>query len=930
MFSMSAEGQEIRWQPVDATGNIVSISDAPPEIVLSGGGVTVTLFMEVSGWDPDVNGDPSLGAYQGSLLATTLVGPGDCILTTVGSETGMGFEGAFQSLKVCGDIFNPDDFDPLIPCDTIADCPTGRFCIERPDYVFYQLDNTPTVSTATANFAWSSASTDCKVDPGGGERFYGGTLLINVPDLCCPPWDVGFVDDSDFTLFNSCPGPLIPFGENGLVSGRISIERGSCCYGIGTAGAGCADNVCADDCNALPGPRDFRPGVDCTVECCACTTDLDCRDPYPSQVGNDNLCTDDSCSDCVCTNTDNYEVGVVCCDPETGGTVPIDDDNVCTDDSCDAETGVVTNDPNTDPCNDGNGCTYADICGGGICEGSDINEVACVDATDCDFGVDGAFPCEFDPARQGNFCKCSLCTPLIVAATDSAVKDPNCYAAGEDVEVVISIGPGSERITGAQFTLLFDDCLEFESIGPCEGSVFDTNPYMSVTADGVFYVATIEPFKRCSIDGNKCFDENDCDQSGEAQTCDLTIGSKGPAALACATFSQVTSCDKCGVCVGGDNPMDVTLSNDEGYAVDICDPIECDAVRVAGDLTISAPDGVMSNADCNMATAYHTWDMPFATDTCDDPDPMVSCDGVYLDIFNRGMPTTTVEDIIWTGGDIPQGQWWFVCDAENSCGNVAREVWTVYVSDQHTLDVEVELGAPVITGQLSRCICFELYANCWDEPTRECQVLDFGPPDNFRRHAHGQIKVDKGNYVCITAADELHTLRQSADIACVDNAWTATWKGDPYLGGNWLPGGNLDGCKEAGVGSPYTIDVLDFGKFMHVIASGAVYTSGDTDCLTECPHGDINGDGVVDNTDYSIIQMNFLMAKKDECCPDRAAAPIVPVTEMTVKQLRQAGLYDLIVADLNKDGVLNVKDMETYEAGVRPVQDVRIRKHGTR
>ena len=220
-------------------------------------------------------------------------------------------------------------------------------------------------------------------------------------------------------------------------------------------------------------------------------------------------------------------------------------------------------------------------------------------------------------------------------------------------------------------------------------------------------------------------------------------------------------------------------------------------------------------------------------------------------------------------------------------------------------------------------------------PDLVCMEMMFGPPENFKRHARGQVKVAKNNYMCITAVDPLHTLRQSSDIACVGNAWTALWKGDPLLGGNWLPGGNLDSYKAEGVGSPYVIDVLDFGKFMNEISNGAIYvdaepTPGSTDCMMEGPHGDINGDGFVDQIDYGIIQMNFLMAKKNECCPDRAAEPIVPVTEITVKELRQAGMIDLIVADLNKDGVLNIEDMETYEAGVRPVQTERIRKHGTR
>ena len=91
---------------------------------------------------------------------------------------------------------------------------------------------------------------------------------------------------------------------------------------------------------------------------------------------------------------------------------------------------------------------------------------------------------------------------------------------------------------------------------------------------------------------------------------------------------------------------------------------------------------------------------------------------------------------------------------------------------------------------------------------------------------------------------------------------------------------------------------------------------------------DINADGLVDAIDFSIIQMNFLMASKNTCCPDEAQP--VPFTEISVKQLRMMGLGDLVVADLNGDGLLNVDDMEAYQQGVTPVDTVIQRKRGTR
>src|SRR5207253_6869352 len=71
-------------------------------------------------------------------------------------------------------------------------------------------------------------------------------------------------------------------------------------------------------------------------------------------------CTDGN----ACTTADTCGGGVC-----VGGPAPnCNDANVCTDDSCDPATGCV-NTPNTAPCTDGNACTTADTCAGGVCVG---------------------------------------------------------------------------------------------------------------------------------------------------------------------------------------------------------------------------------------------------------------------------------------------------------------------------------------------------------------------------------------------------------------------------------------------------------------------------------------------------------------------------------------------------------------------------------
>lgn len=266
----------MRFRPVAATGNVICLpgegSCGDTEIILSDGGVSVTLFLEFGGWDRIREGW-LLGSLQAALRATSLTSPWGYDLVPVGHPD-MGFEGAFQSLKVCGDIFNPSDFDPLAPCATIADCPSGDYCINRPDYVFYGLDNTAVVSTATPNYTWSMASYDCAVDPDGETMFYFGTLLLGVPTGARGTYNVRFVDDSNYTLWQLCVPGLVP-GQY-LTPGQITVMPGATdCNDNGIPdefeleSGDCDDNGILDDCE-LDADRDGDGTID---ECDGCPDD---------------------------------------------------------------------------------------------------------------------------------------------------------------------------------------------------------------------------------------------------------------------------------------------------------------------------------------------------------------------------------------------------------------------------------------------------------------------------------------------------------------------------------------------------------------------------------------------------------------------------------------------------------------------------------
>jgi hypothetical protein len=287
------------------------------------------------------------------------------------------------------------------------------------------------------------------------------------------------------------------------------------------------------------------------------------------------------------------------------------------------------------------------------------------------------------------------------------------------------------------------------------------------------------------------------------------------------------------------------------------------------------------------------------------------------------------------GGELPIGASSFCCTATSDadCPSEVTQCWTVNVNDETSLDITVGLSPTSQSkpgDNLTRCIKFTLFSNCIQEPLVFEDNVSFGGLFDFIGKSTGKIKIPgSGQWDCITAQDQLHTLRAcytfNNNFDCVNGQLHAAFSGDPRLGGNWLIGGNLDGWKKDDPNanpSLDTIDILDFGTFVYQY--GATYDSngdgipdGNTPCGTAGPNADINGDGTVDLDDYAFISSNFLVNSKQCCCGPQAASAIA-VTEISVAQLRALGLTDLISADLNRDGLLNLADMAAFDQGVRP------------
>jgi hypothetical protein len=725
----------------------------------------------------------------------------------------------------------------------------------------------------------------------------------------------------------------------------VVIETGSCCYGLGAVNptgdpaiSGCIDKQKAKECgDNEPAPFIWTKGKTCAQGCVECVNDAGCNDG--------DSCTTETCNTnlgiCVRGCVGAWDPATECCDGS--GAAPnitaLDDGDPCTADSCtggapgacsspDASNGIAQNLPATGPCDDGNPCTTADQCdgvnsGASACSGTDINLYSCGVLGDCPAGAqsctDGSCVCSLTPKvtfelntpapktcvggfTPGAPCAKDLdCPPLGIGFCDVFANGANCFDLGAKITALVHIGPAASPINGGQFNIKYDPtCVELKGafcLPPYTETVYTAG---NGAIGKIFIACGVDPFLK-------------------------TDGPQGRVDIVGLQFNMIGECSNCEMCFEDKNPLNNYLVDDEGQAVNIDG--QCKEVSAKGDLVLNIPDNIKVNSDCDKPAAEVSWDAPSASFSCGDAN--IECRGAH----ESGVDLTS---LVNGGGLLPQGASSFCCYAwakdkcdqstgcrgrVNDCPGTPKPdgCWTVEVNDETSLDIHVQLEPPIAAGEMTRCIEFCLYGACDQEKACFTWNVDFGGLYNYIGKAQKKIKVPKGKWGCITAQDQLHSLRSSDSPDCIDGQLVARFKGDPLYDGNWLIQGNLDAWKKDDPKASHdVIDILDFGMF--VSQMNVCYEDRKYDCH-EGPHADINGDGCVTAADYNFILRNFLASSKDACCgPNPASADMPALVEVSVDELHQMGLGDLAVADLNGDGVVNAKDMDAFSEGVRPVK----------
>jgi hypothetical protein len=217
-----------------------------------------------------------------------------------------------------------------------------------------------------------------------------------------------------------------------------------------------------------------------------------------------------------------------------------------------------------------------------------------------------------------------------------------------------------------------------------------------------------------------------------------------------------------------------------------------------------------------------------------------------------------------------------------------------------TQDVQFTIELESVTVDVTRCVTFEFHDSSNQNPTLPAMQVDVAFDNGV---AAFTLPIDCGDYDCVRVRDHKHTLaRQAPIVSGPGGSCSASFTA---IEDNELTGGNLND-------DPY-IDILDFGAFVGRFGDPLDPSSM---CSLTDVHADINGDGVVDGGDYTFIAINFL-ADADPLCGDvgelaGGGREDGPRTSISVLELFELGLGELVVADLNGDGVLDLDDVTLY------------------
>jgi len=141
---------------------------------------------------------------------------------------------------------------------------------------------------------------------GNQPECYAGTFTLSVPPDAKGTYTIDLMPSGTFVQSGNCLTPP----PTTMMSARIIVPTGPCCFDIGNPGAGCTDNATLNECNAMPEPRLWSSGGSCAEGCSGALSPPGVGDDTCQTAGADTGTPCSTNADCTppaaCGNKSRY------------------------------------------------------------------------------------------------------------------------------------------------------------------------------------------------------------------------------------------------------------------------------------------------------------------------------------------------------------------------------------------------------------------------------------------------------------------------------------------------------------------------------------------------------------------------------------------------------------------------------------------------
>lgn len=284
--------------------------------------------------------------------------------------------------------------------------------------------------------------------------------------------------------------------------------------------------------------------------------------------------------------------------------------------------------------------------------------------------------------------------------------------------------------------------------------------------------------------------------------------------------------------------------------------------------------GVMDSESiaCDAGTAYGgTVAQPTVTASDD-------CDGACTVTVSVANPDSTITAGWPADSRFAIGTSTVTWTSSDALGNSSSTSRTVTVANHQLLDLAVSLQGPLSTPS-ARSITLKVGA--------QTTVTTLHFTGASATLAGIQVPV-AASYACMSARDAAHSVTDTA---------TPIISGRRYAASFLLLQGDSS--------NDDLVDIFDYAIFLSDRSTAA------SPLRAIDARSNFNGDTFVNGTDFAYLSLNFM--RVGETCGGFTAG--MPRDRVSVKELRRAGFGDLSAADLNRDGWVDLRDMQSLMEG---------------